>query len=242
MTPSEKTYIYPIRGGELHRYDTPQFKTGIYKDGFLMDRNLGASLTFDGDVDKGCLYQFGRKDPFIEGLYTEVHSDKTGQFGKNTRYGIHHPDYFIRGGTYTSSDDDLVSFDQIKWYDPKISGHSILSDYCEADKSIYDPCPPGWQVPDSDSYIPYYRAPDMFHTGGGVGGYYFCPEGNDRAEITGAIYFPYYILWGYQCQTEPGGYSYGYGYVSSLLTSNSPYGSTSIYSVRCVKPSQDPIR
>ncbi len=83
-------YIYPVSNGEVHRYDDapPYEKDGalvyytqwsyIYKNKYIMDRNLGALKARTGTAAEvyqmaGMVYQYGRKDPFP--WYTS--SDKT---------------------------------------------------------------------------------------------------------------------------------------------------------------------
>ena len=72
LAPREGVYVYDVEGGQVHRYNNNLFKTEPtetvvgYKNGFIMDRNLGASGTTYEESLKGALYyQFGRKDPFF---------------------------------------------------------------------------------------------------------------------------------------------------------------------------------
>lgn len=73
LTPETGKYIYTVEGGQVHRYNNDLFNktaptetTEGYKNGFIMDRNLGASGTSYEDTEKGGMYyQFGRKDPFF---------------------------------------------------------------------------------------------------------------------------------------------------------------------------------
>ena len=73
----EHQYIYPVEGGDLLRYYSPDAssiwntcptatKFGLAR-GFLMDRNLGelgSSPSHSGST--GLRYQYGRKDPFLD--------------------------------------------------------------------------------------------------------------------------------------------------------------------------------
>ena len=120
--------------------------------GTMMDRNLGAVSATRGDIGAlGLLYQWGRKDPFLNasslagtvsakstiewptGLYT---SDAT--IG-TIEYTIQNPTVFIGGETsqdwYYDFDDEIS---QTRWAD---------------EKTIYDPCPAGWQVSSFDIWI-----------------------------------------------------------------------------------------
>ena len=72
LTPKDGSYVYDVEGGQVHRYDNDLFKTEPtetvvgYKNGFIMDRNLGASgSSYDKSLAGALYYQFGRKDPFF---------------------------------------------------------------------------------------------------------------------------------------------------------------------------------
>ncbi len=117
--------------------------------GTMMDRNLGATSATPGDVGAlGLLYQWGRKDPFlgsssisnsVEAKSTiswpsPVSSSSCGTIG----YAVEHPTTFI---TYNDSNKD--------WY---YTGSSSTDDTrWQSEKTIYDPCPAGWRVPDGGS-------------------------------------------------------------------------------------------
>lgn len=115
--------------------------------GTMMDRNLGAISINPGDVRAfGLLYQWGRKDPFLASSSRSdnaevgstitwpssvVSTSETGTIG----YAVSHPTTFVY------SDEDWFyagdnSTDDTRW---TTSG---------SEKSIYDPCPYGWRVPD----------------------------------------------------------------------------------------------
>ena len=115
-----------------------------------MDRNLGATSATPGDVGAlGLLYQWGRKDPFLgsSSISDEIEARSnitwptavysTSSTG-NIAYAIAHPTTFINCNTrnydwyYTGTS----STDNTRWTSS------------EKTKSIYDPCPAGWRVPD----------------------------------------------------------------------------------------------
>lgn len=108
----------------------------------MMDRNLGALTSFTGeDLSCGLLYQWGRKDPFPgnaslrEGkqavLSTETPSPVLSSASTGTiAYTIAHPTTFV--GSASQPYDWMYEADGGLWGD---------------EKSIYDPCPPGWKVP-----------------------------------------------------------------------------------------------
>ena len=126
----------------------------------MMDRNLGATSATPGDVGAlGLLYQWGRKDPFLGS--SSIHYESMAE-AKSTitwpsavssdsstgtiAYATANPTTFI---TYNSSNYD--------WYyigDP--SADNTRTDDTRwttsgNEKSVYDPCPSGWRVPDGGS-------------------------------------------------------------------------------------------
>ena len=128
--------------------------------GTMMDRNLGAVSATRGDIGAlGLLYQWGRKDPFLNasslagtvsakstiewptGLYT---SDAT--IG-TIEYTIQNPTVFI-GGRDDNSGENETSHDWYYDFDDEISQTRWADE-----KTIYDPCPAGWQVSSFDIWI-----------------------------------------------------------------------------------------
>lgn len=129
--------------------DAPQGQR--YNDaGTMMDRNLGATSATPGDVGAlGLLYQWGRKDPFLGS--SSIKSNATAKstiswpsavssdsYKGTINYTIANPTTFVTNKSenydwyYTGSE----STDNTRW---------TTSDKA---KSIYDPCPAGWRVPD----------------------------------------------------------------------------------------------
>ena len=128
--------------------DQPQEHVYKYNAGTLMDRNLGATSATSGDVGTlGLLYQWGRKDPFLgcssisgvsysaESTITWPSSVSTGTSTGTVDYAVAHPTTFI----YASS----FPYD---WH--YSSRDNTLWTTSDKSKSIYDPCPAGWRVPD----------------------------------------------------------------------------------------------
>ena len=128
--------------------------------GTMMDRNLGATSADPGNVGAlGLLYQWGRKDPFLGSSSIIVRkravstvtwplsvgsTSSTGTIG----YAVSHPTTFITSNDnnydwyYTGSEDT----DDTRW----TPSGSV--------KSIYDPCPAGWRVPDGGSGGIWYKS------------------------------------------------------------------------------------
>ncbi|MGM9748421.1 MAG: hypothetical protein ACI3ZN_06445 [Candidatus Cryptobacteroides sp.] len=130
--------------------DQPQGQTYYNNAGVMMDRNLGATSATPGDVGAlGLFYQWGRKDPFLgsSDIHDEVLAKSTISWPSTVSsssstgtidYAVKHPTTFI---TYNSNNYD--------WY---YTGSSSTDDTrWQSQKTIYDPCPAGWRVPDGGS-------------------------------------------------------------------------------------------
>lgn len=130
--------------------DEPQGQVYYNNAGTMMDRNLGATSATPGDVGVlGLLYQWGRKDPFLgsSSINNSTLAKSTGTWPSavssnstngTIEYATAYPTTFI---IYNSSNYD--------WY---YTGSSTTDNTrwttSTATKSIYDPCPSGWRVPD----------------------------------------------------------------------------------------------
>jgi len=125
--------------------DQPQEQVYYNNAGTMMDRNLGATSATPGDVGAlGLLYQWGRKDPFLgsSSISDAVVAKSTGVWPSpvtastsksNVEYATRNPMTFITADS--SSDWD--------WH-----YSSRNNDLWKSSKTIYDPCPAGWRVPD----------------------------------------------------------------------------------------------
>lgn len=103
--------------------------------GTMMDRNLGATSAIPGSAEShGLLYQFGRKDPFLN-------SSSISSTEKALSTGIW--EYSSRA-VYAPAGDLAPMTHYREYYNPH--------DFWRISKAIHDPCPSGWQVPiDIDS-------------------------------------------------------------------------------------------
>lgn len=124
--------------------DKPQEQIYYNNAGIMMDRNLGAKSPYS---QYGLEYQWGRKDPFPiphgqmstrTSIYfwpSNVYSD---QDCGTLEYATRHPMTLIVGndnnGDWCYCTNDTI--DDTRWTTS------------EEAKSIYDPCPYGWRVPD----------------------------------------------------------------------------------------------
>ena len=112
----------------------------------MMDRNLGATSATPGDAGAlGLLYQWGRKDPFpgassiSENIAAKATLVRWPQEliseGVSIDYTVQNPTKIISTfhGVYDWLLTEDGSMDNTRW---------------QAEKTIYDPCPAGYRVPD----------------------------------------------------------------------------------------------
>ena len=128
--------------------DQPEGQTYYNNAGTMMDRNLGATSATPGDVGAlGLLYQWGRKDPFLgsSSISDAVVAKSTGVWPSpvtastskgNVEYATRNPMTFITADSSSNYD----------WH-----YSSRNNDLWKSSKTIYDPCPVGWRVPNGAS-------------------------------------------------------------------------------------------
>ena len=131
--------------------DQPKEQRYYRSAGIMMDRNLGSLSATPGDSGtNGLLYQWGRKDPFLGYSSTISYTKSTSTIKWPSpikshdypqgmiEYSIANPTTFIDSNKYN--------------YDWDYTGNSSVNNTrwttSECEKSIYDPCPVGWRVPD----------------------------------------------------------------------------------------------
>ena len=104
--------------------------------GTMMDRNLGATSATPGDAAaRGLFYQWGRKDPFLGASPTS-----TSEYVAST--GTWNTGYFDSFGSLSSL--ELAEANPMTFY----TNLSLTNGSWDAIKTLYDPCPAGWRVPD----------------------------------------------------------------------------------------------
>ena len=140
--------------------DEPEGQVYYNNAGTMMDRNLGATSATPGDVGAlGLLYQWGRKDPFLgsssisEGIEAKSTITWPSVVTSNPSigtiaYATANPTAFI---TYNSNNYDW-------YYTGSLSTDNTRWTTSDTDKSIYDPCPAGWRVPDGGSNGVWFKA------------------------------------------------------------------------------------
>ncbi len=137
-----------------HIWLTDQPAEHVYANnaGTMMDRNLGATSATPGDVGSlGLLYQWGRKDPFLGSSSTSSNTEaqstltwpspvQASTLPVDATYHIANPTTFI------TSNNSRQNYD---WFFTSSSEyHNDRWPDSGSPKSIYDPCPAGWRVPD----------------------------------------------------------------------------------------------
>ncbi len=137
-----------------HIWLTDQPKDQEYNNGvgIMMDRNLGATSNEPGDICAfGLLYQWGRKDPFLGSSSKTNNRNKAASLINWRSWDLVYttakegtiansvlqPTTFITGNDYNGDwfYGTSKSTDNTRW---------------ESTKTIYDPCPVGYRVPDGD--------------------------------------------------------------------------------------------
>lgn len=158
-----------------HLWFTEQPSTVTYANGRVMqDRNLGAMSATPGEPTAyGLYYQWGRKEPFCGGVTTESSAESMAQARAGTTvnpafaeahawqqasgaelstlgYAAAHPMTFLSNKGTTGYYDWLAS--------PR-------DDLWAPQKSCYDPCPPGYRVPDRDTWDDFADAGNRYIDG-----------------------------------------------------------------------------
>ena len=140
--------------------------------GVFMDRNLGAYLNSNGSTDAsdmlntyGLYYQWGRKDPFVgprDSYFTSSYDqwmyDYIGDYQK-----IIYTNAETEGvGTYeysVANPMSLIVGSKDNAYDWLYSTHDNAL-WSATSKSINDPCPRGWRMPDGEVFKAFDIAED----------------------------------------------------------------------------------
>ncbi len=122
--------------------DMPDNQEYLNEAGIMMDRNLGATSTNNNEMETlGLLYQWGRKDPFI-GVASSTIQWPESVISDNNKgtvdFATANPTTFIiqndKNDDWLYSEDSSV--DNARW---------------SLSKTIFDPCPVGYRVPDGGS-------------------------------------------------------------------------------------------
>lgn len=153
-------HFHSLYSGYWTSRSSSLWDTGMYADKWIMDRNLGAQVTTNIDAESpllgyGMYYQYGRKDPFsynytynIDGSQRSGYATIGAQWAKASSgtidKGIQYPNTFYTASGKWASDATTYS-----WYSPL---DDPLSPSTVGDKTMFDPCPPGWCLPVRDAF------------------------------------------------------------------------------------------
>ncbi len=171
-------------------YD-PEVGSHTYHSGkVFMMHNLGALSPDCNKVESRGLYnQWGRKDPFLgpasisdySGMAPAVYHLRDYEYSMiypqeyepedvmTIAWATAHPTTFVDTATYPDWDDHGDILDWLYTRHPNLWGNRTTGNPINrnSSKSIYDPCPPGWRVPDLQDFkdithfadnTPYYTS------------------------------------------------------------------------------------
>lgn len=192
--------------------------------GVMMDRNLGAlSATPGDDLTMGLTYQWGRPFPQKGGcvlgsskLVTTTHNNiwksvATSASNGTLAYSAEHPTDFIYHTSLNTKSDGVTPSNNWLWSEQFDTTPALWG----PTKTMYDPCPLGWKLPEGGS--------DGFWKTAGFKDSTF-PYSNEnvgRIFISVGAYFPITGYRGTPSETGNGGYTSGYGnYYSCTIEPN----------------------
>ena len=161
----------------------------------FMDRNLGAltrTHSNSNTFDYGLMYQWGRKDPFQNSVFPGFTSGYVSSSDWATCYipatlgtaesravvsnptvasMVAYPTTFSNGSYFNSS------LDRDNW------ASDITEDLWQESKTIFDPCPSGWKVPDksawNDQFIVWLNGHSFYQDG------FYIDEGGIKCRFPG---------------------------------------------------------
>lgn len=142
---------------------------GIYYNKWIMDRNLGAISCNIGNEQNpldgwGMYYQYGRKDPFSYKIVyditgqTKIHSYSTpgvnspqweiiNAQASDLSEGVKNPNnYYAASASVSWVNKEITT----PWFSP--SNDPMSPNYSKCQKTLFDPCPPGWCMPSMDAF------------------------------------------------------------------------------------------
>ena len=171
----EGKYAYKVNGGEVHRYESSYWQTTFHNK-YMMDRNLGAMTSEPGDNNAnlintfGMYYQYGRHEPLpypsLEAVY-DVKGVSITEFALKSKvnmvkqqFASSHAEAVAKPHTFFYCSNGTVQplgYKLRRWYDGKLTNPYERNvwdnpDWYSDTKSLFDPCPPGWEVPDYGVY------------------------------------------------------------------------------------------
>lgn len=187
------------RNGSVHQYPTAAFieATGKYHNKVLMDRHLCATAggvpgkdanMIDFSKRVGYLYYWGRKDPFfgiVDGTTNEINVIYDGDgysisIPKTTYSSVP----LVNNNTvqYTIQNPSNIIIGASSWHDNNEGVGAYRYLYADS-KTLYDPCPSGWKIPDKTIYEGFSIGKGYWYDSDGV----FRQTGSDH-EKGGRLY------------------------------------------------------
>ena len=134
-----------------HIWFCDDLKEQTYNNKTWLDRNLGAISATAGDAQtNGLLYQFGRKDPFrgAAAISSNVYIETTGSWPATTSTIPSSPEAYVIANPMQHINN---SGDTKDWFaEAKANQNPYL--WNSQGKTMYDPCPAGYKVPDKLSW------------------------------------------------------------------------------------------
>lgn len=139
-------------------YGTTRMNNGSGGSFVAMDRNLGAKNATKNNVGSlGLLYQWGRKDPFVGAvdlsnntIATVNGTAITVEASGTLQNSVYNPNEFYK----SLAGNDWITIGELsgtagynRWGGATNHTNSAVPTTTLGEKTIYDPCPPGWRVP-----------------------------------------------------------------------------------------------
>ncbi|WP_455666321.1 DUF4906 domain-containing protein, partial [Phocaeicola sp.] len=183
------------KNGTVHKYRSAIWKTGVYANMVMMDRELGARkggfpgigksnyetgyTKMDGVDRMGLLYQWGRKDPFFGSADGTTNEINVIYDGDGTPLGVDKLPYASNmllnntNNTKMYTIQNPLSFiytsnNDYDWWGANGDKNRWNKDGSSVPgkKSLYDPSPEGWKVPMNGSTT--FNTNDLKDTGSGI--------------------------------------------------------------------------
>ena len=203
--------------------------------GGFMDRNLGAmsATPSDGAKTRGLYYQFGRKDPFTGDIDRyDINGTSIGETTIASGYvsfakAMQTPRVF-----YTYYNDS--SYD---WASPNNYTSKKWNDITDAaGKSLFDPSPEGWRLPNKEEYSNFSTTTFIWNSGKGrtYEGNWFPTAGYRSSVVGGVGSNPSDGLY-WSSSPINGNYGYSLDFRSSDVDPSNTSGRANGFSVRCVQ-------
>ena len=138
--------------------DKPEEQVYFNGAGTFMDRNLGATSATPGQAASlGLLYQWGRKDPFLNSHFINASIDAKSSY----EWPSYEPSSSTTGRVEYAIANPTTFIGANSKFDWLLNNNVYNPLWTESDesKSVYDPCPAGWRVPDWDVWTKAFGSP-----------------------------------------------------------------------------------